>query len=211
MIRNWHEKLKKNDDLFEIIICNDGSTDRTFEIIKNLEGIFSEIKVVNLPCNQGYGSAIRAGLKIAQGEWIATIDSDGQFEILDVLGIFKSKGISIDAVFGFRGRKKDNFIKFYSNILLDKVFNLLFQQNIKDPNCAIKVLKRDFLRQLNLTSNGFTLPTEVIIETIKNKGQFDTAQVSHYPREFGVSKLRVIKTSLNFVKFLIIAKLKWVK
>src|SRR3989344_9297655 len=82
-IKDTLERLKKIGPklgTFEIIAVNDGSTDKTLSILKNISGI----KVVNSPYNLGYGASLKKGIREAQGDWIAITDADGTYPIEDL-------------------------------------------------------------------------------------------------------------------------------
>ena len=76
--------LTKIADRWEILVINDGSSDRTQEMIRTLIKSDPRIKLINHPINRGYGASLKTGFYAAQYPWLAFTDSDGQFDFSEI-------------------------------------------------------------------------------------------------------------------------------
>jgi glycosyltransferase involved in cell wall biosynthesis len=89
VIRYWIEVIHKNRMNAEIVLANDGSTDRTLEILQKLSTEVPLVKFVSYKPNRGYGYALRSAIQASNGMWIITLDSDGQFDLADYPSLVK--------------------------------------------------------------------------------------------------------------------------
>lgn len=201
VVENWIKIVENNHiDDYEIVLCNDGSSDRTAEKLSKLSSKYKQLTICENVPNQGYGAGMKTALKNAAKEWVLTIDSDGQFDLEDGIKMYKAdKG---NAVFGYREQKKDTRFRVLANHILDHLINLLFRIKKKDPNCAMFLLPTGFFKSLKIHSNGFTFPTEVLLKAHQKNIEFKQFGIKHYKRDGGRSKLNTMKTIFSFLKFL---------
>lgn len=105
--------MSKINKPFEIIFVNDGSSDRTLDVLKSL----SPIKIINLRANFGQTAAMDAGIKAASGFYLATLDGDGQNDPAEIPKLIEKLEMDdLDVVSGWRKNRKDTFMK---NFLLN--------------------------------------------------------------------------------------------
>lgn len=191
----------------EIVVTNDCSTDRTPEILSRLQKSMPNLVIVtHLEKNQGYGRALSDAIAASRGSWVATIDSDGQFDPCDLPRLLKTledAGIdSIDCVAGYRMKKKDSLVRVIADRGLNLIVRMLFGIAHRDTNCAFKLIRGSIIRDLTIETNGFQTPTEIILKLNAMKHSMIECGVTHRSREEGKSKLKVIKTSMDFFRFL---------
>lgn len=208
-VRYWYEIIKKDNLNAEIVLTNDGSTDNTMQILEELKKEISCLKVISYPKNRGYGKALSSSIKNSCGKYLLTIDSDGQFDASEYKPLLnKLEKENLDAVSGFRMGKKDSFFKVFCDRVLNLIVRILFGLKLRDTNCALKLVKGEFLRKINIESMGFPAPTEIVIKLLVNGAKLGEAGITHLQREKGLSKLRPIRTGINMLKFLIWLRIK---
>lgn len=208
VIKRWKSIIKDNTMDAEIVLVNDGSTDKTPEILNKLQGENSNIKVIHLNKNKGYGRAISTAIGHSNGEYVITIDSDGQFDLADFQILYdKLVRGELDCVTGFREKKKDSLVRVVADRALNVIFKVLFGIKIRDSNCALKLIKGEMLRQIRIEARGYPAPTEMLIKLAVEGANIGEAGIKHYFRPGGTSKLKLFRTGLNMFYFLIY--LKW--
>ncbi len=201
----------------EIVVTNDCSKDATPDILARLlESNPNLVVVTHLEKNLGYGRALSDAIAATRGEWVASIDSDGQFDprnlpiLLEKLGQSPHSGSpgSIDCVAGFRMKKKDSPVRVIADRGLNVIVRMLFGVRYRDTNCAFKLVRGSILRSLTIETNGFQTPTEIVLKLHALGHRIIECGVTHRAREEGKSKLRVIRTSLDFLRFLFYLRMK---
>jgi dolichol-phosphate mannosyltransferase len=187
----------------EIVVTNDCSKDSTADILARLQESMPNLVVVtHLQRNLGYGRALSDAIAATRGEWVATIDSDGQFDPGDLPSLLEKAGEGVDCVAGYRMKKKDSPLRVIADRGLNMIVRTLFGVPHRDTNCAFKLIRGDVIRGLTIETNGFQTPTEIVLKLNALGYRLAEAGVSHRAREEGKSKLKVVKTSLEFLRFL---------
>ncbi len=186
----------------EVVVCNDGSKDQTGSILEKLQGEFSGLKVVTHNPNQGYGAAMTAAIAASTGDIVASIDSDGQFDIADLKRLLPEFTDRLDMLTGYRIAKKDTFIRVFGDRVMNRLIRLMFGVTYRDTNCAFKLYRGSFIRSLHLEARGFQLPTEITLKAHALNHSIAEAPVSHSEREGGASSLAPFKTALQMLRFL---------
>jgi glycosyltransferase involved in cell wall biosynthesis len=178
------EVLNRSVEKYEILIVDDGSTDRTNLIADSLCKKYENIHVINHEINQGYGAALITGYNNAKHEWIFFTDGDNQFYINELEFLLKEI-IQYDLIIGFRGKRKDPFYRRCNarawNLLVRYFFNL----KIRDLNCAFKLVNRKVLEKITLSSSGAAISTELLVRAYNAGFRIKEIKVSHKERVFG--------------------------
>lgn len=182
------EILKKHTFPWEVIVVNDGSTDKTGQVVDQLQkklNLGNRLRVIHQE-NGGYGMALRTGFKAARHEWVVYTDSDGQFDFSQIDN-FLEKADSADAIWGFRIKRQDPIYRLmFAKGWAISLF-LFFGIRLKDIDCGFKMIKKQVLEKIGdlRSSRGGMINAEIAIK-IKGGG-FKIAQVGvdHYPRVSG--------------------------
>src|SRR3989344_1240967 len=191
---------------YEIIVVNDGSTDRTKEILDTLQRTDSHIKAVHHPKNRGYGATLRSGFSLATKEWIFFMHSDRQFNIQEMSKLAEHVD-KYDIVIGYRKDRQDHLIRRINAGIFNMAVNLLFGLWIRDIDCAFKLLRREIVNKANLESNGALISTELLVRAKKLGYKIKQIPVTHYPRLSGQSSGGSIKVILRAVKEILLFRL----
>lgn len=209
VIRYWSKVLWESGRSSEIVVTNDGSKDRTAEILAALQKDIPNLKVISHEVNGGYGRALSSSIKNSTGKWVVTIDSDGQFDLKEhALLLEKAEAEGLDGVTGFRKQKQDTFIRVFGDRVLNKIVRAMFRIDFRDTNCALKLVRGDLLRSINLEARGYPTPTEIMIKLSASGARMGEAGITHTEREGGLSKLHPVATGINFLKYLIYLKFR---
>lgn len=176
---------KKVAEKWEIIIVDDGSSDKTLEKARKLTQEHKNIHVISHSPNRGYGAALREGFANAKYEFIVFTDGDMQFDFSEVTK-FIEKIDESDIVIGFRGKRRDNTVRHILMNLLKIWDFILFGFYFRDIDCGFKMFKKSALQKLMpLRSEGAMITTEFLAKAKKRHFKIDQVEVTHYPRKFG--------------------------
>lgn len=184
VIKETFNFLSSITDNFEIIAVDDGSIDRTTQILEKLKGTDSRLKVIRHLKNIGYGAALCSGFKKAQKDLIFMMDADRQFDISEITKLIPYIK-DYDIVVGFRIQRKDPFYRCFLGYCFNFIIKILFGIKIKDINCGFKLFKRDSLQKMVLITKGSLISTEIMALANRNKLKIKEVGVNHYPRAYG--------------------------
>jgi glycosyltransferase involved in cell wall biosynthesis len=209
VIADWNRILDGVSFASEIVVCNDGSTDGTAEILADLARRHPRLRVVSLARNGGYGRALSAAVNATHGDFVATIDSDGQFDVADVLRLLAvAETGECDFVTGYRRQKQDTPVRVFANHGLRLLVRLLFGVSLRDTNCAIKVARADVLRGLPIEAASWATPTEICLRCHARGHSIREMAVEHRHRPAGRSKLQTFGAAWGFVRYLLYMRIK---
>lgn len=169
---------------FEIIVVDDGSSDRTGEIIKKAIQSDKNIKLIRHVKNVGYGATVWDGLKAATGELVFFTDSDLQFDLNDLKSFFVDIK-SFDVVIGYRKKRVEGWRR-KLNVLGWKLACFSFLGiKFKDIDCAFKLFKKDCLSRIKINSKGATFSAELLMRLQEKGCKIKERPVKHLPRLHG--------------------------
>ena len=126
---------------YEIIVVDDGSTDSTWLILKALRETYPQLRPLRLGTSAGQSAATVAGLQIARGDWIATLDADLQNDPADLIMLWNARH-GYDAVLGWRVHRADVWSKRLISCFANWVRNSVLGQSIRDTGCSIRLFPR---------------------------------------------------------------------
>jgi len=170
----------------EIIVVNDGSSDRTREIAETLD-----CRLVNMPHNGGYGRALKAGVAVSRAPLIAIIDADGTYPA-SALPEMVAMAAYNDMVVGDRGAamKGVPLIRRPAKWMLNKLASILAQHDVTDLNSGLRVFRREKLVQfLHLLPDAFSFTTTITLCMLASNLHVAYLPIV-YGRRIGSSKIK---------------------
>ena len=189
----------------EIIAINDGSTDASADLLKTMAKTNPELKVINFSRNYGQTAALMAGVELASGEIIISMDADLQNDPNDIPMLLAKLGEGYDVVSGWRKDRNDAVI---SRNLVSRVANFLISHisglHLKDYGCTLKAYRRDVIKGVRLYGEMHRF---IPIYASWRGAKVVEVPVRHHARELGHSKYgleRIFKVILDLmvVKFM---------
>ena len=184
--------LRPSGERFELVLVNDGSSDRTAEVLERLSRDIPELVGVVLRKNYGQTAAMAAGFDVAQGEVIVSLDGDLQNDPADIPMLLAKLREGYDLVSGWRHQRQDAALQ---RKLPSKIANRLIGRvtgvRLHDYGCSLKAYSRDVLSDMRLYGELHRfLPALAFIEGAR----ITEVKVNHRARQFGTSKYGIDRT-----------------
>ncbi len=147
-----HAALDPTGFDFEVVCVDDGSSDKSFEVLSALQADDPRLVVVRFRRNFGQTAAMQAGLDLAQGDVVALMDSDLQNDPADIpMMVTRLQDEDYDLVAGWRADRKDRFInRRLPSIVANKIIGRVTGVRLHDYGCTLKVMTSDVARSLRL-------------------------------------------------------------
>jgi dolichol-phosphate mannosyltransferase len=191
LITEIQTALKDKD--YEIIYVNDGSTDDTQLRLDELRQTVAQLTVIQHQCSFGQSVAVITGVKSARGQWIATLDGDGQNDPADIPGLLKVVenphcSPKLLLIAGYRSKRQDTRIKKLSSKIANGVRASLLHDNTPDTGCGLKLFSRTAFLELPHFRNMHRFLPALFL---RDGYEVVSVEVNHRPRLQGYSKYGV--------------------
>ena len=181
---------------YEVLVVNDGSRDRTGEILTRLQKEFPRLRPLQHTQNRGYGAALRTGFDAASKPFVFYMDGDGQFDISDLNHLLPLATDENHIVTGYRIERRDPFVRRLNAKLFGGwLVRIMLGVRVRDLNCAFKLIPKKVLQSIVLESPGALINAELYGRAVRKGFGIKEVGVHHYPRAAGVqtgAHLRVI-------------------
>jgi len=207
-----YEYFKKKKTEFEIIVVDDGSNDRTVEIVEKFSSDKKEIRILKHEKNMGKGKAVKTGILDAKGNLILFTDADLSTPIEEFEKLKKKIENGYDIAIGSRALKGSKIVipqPFYRRII-GRIFPLLVRliviKDFKDTQCGFKLFKKEVAKKIfsQLKTEGFAFDVEVLARG--KKENFKIAEVGVLWYNSPESKVSILKSP--FKMFLELNRIK---
>lgn len=202
-LRELHEQLKnvlsRIGGNYELIFVDDGSTDNSFKVLRELRQRNNRVKAVRFRRNYGKSAALAVGFQKAQGDFVITMDADLQDDPAEIPNIIRELKGGLDVVSGWKKKRKDPLGK----TIPSKFFNFVTAKvtgiNIHDFNCGLKGYKNDVIKSVNVYGE-----LHRYIPALAHWLGFKVGEtvVNHRPRKFGKTKFGMARYSRGFLDLL---------
>ena len=209
-IRPLHEELRSVLDGLdcegEIVYVDDGSSDRSLEILEEIQGRDPDVVVVSFRRNFGQTAAMAAGFDYASGEVIVTMDGDLQNDPRDIPTLLEKMNEGYDLVSGWRHNRQDAFLnRKLPSMIANRIISAVTGVHLHDYGCTLKMFRSEITRGIRLYGEMHRF----IPAIASGMGsRIAEVRVNHRPRRFGTSKYGISRTirvilDLMTVKFLL--------
>jgi glycosyltransferase involved in cell wall biosynthesis len=179
------DELAKHADDYEVIVVNDGSRDRTREIVEGVAAQDPHIRLVNHPVNRGYGAALKTGFDAATKDLIFLTDGDKQFDLTEIARFVPEIERGADMAIGYRSPRRDPMVRLVYAWGWKVVVTLLFGYTARDVDCAFKLFKRTVWERITVYSGGATFSAELLVKARACDYRIRELPVKHLPRLAG--------------------------
>jgi len=207
--------IKKVQEVFlrlgiagEIIVVDNGSKDRSFEIASSLGA-----RVIKEP-QRGYGAAYLAGLREARGSFIVIGDSDDTYDFYEIPKFFEALQKGFDFVIGsrFRGTIKKGAMswanRYIGNPILSGMTRIFFHTRLTDIHCGMRAFTKEAYQRMNLMTLGMEFATEMVVAALMNNLKICEIPITYHPR-LGKSKLSPFADAWRNIRFMLIFCPQW--
>ncbi len=202
------EIIKNNKLSAEIIIVDNGSTDKSLEIIRQKREKIKNLILVQ-ESEKGYGSAYLAGFKRTKGKYLFMADSDNTYDFNEIPKFIHQLEKGYDFVIGDRFKRKmqKNTMawthKYIGNPILSGILRFFFKTKIYDAHCGMRAITKQALNKLNLQTTGMEFASEMVIKAIKRKLKIKQIPIN-YRKRMGKSKLNSLNDGWRHLRFMLL-------
>ncbi len=188
---------------YEIIIADNGSTDRSIEVVGGLG-----VRVVTVE-EKGYGAALRGGITAARGKYIIMGDADDTYDFREIgkfIGLLQQ---GYDLVMGsrFRGKIMPGAMtwshRHIGNPILSRMLRRFFGGSISDAHCGLRAFTKEAYHLMDLHTTGMEFASEMVIHALKRGLRIAEVPITYYPRR-GKSKLSSFRDAWRHIRFMLL-------
>lgn len=180
--------VKELTDDYEIIVIDDGSKDKSREVLKKLADKHKELKLVFHEENKGYGGALQSGFKTASKDLIFYTDGDGQYDVRELPILYNLMTDDVDFVNGIKMGRQDPTYRIFVGNLYSLVIRWIFWLPIVDVDCDFRLIRRSIIKKIDLTVTSGAICVELVKKAQIAGAQFRQTTVHHYERQHGNSQ-----------------------
>jgi glycosyltransferase involved in cell wall biosynthesis len=183
-LKRASEVAERLCDGYEIVVVDDGSRDRTAEIVLQHAAADPRVRLLRHERNLGYGEALRTGFEAAKLDLIFFTDADNQFD-LNELERFLALIENVDVVAGYRIDRQDPPARRFFAKGWNVLVRILFYVPVRDIDCAFKLFRRSVFDRIDLESIGAMVNTELMVKLARSGASVVEVGVSHHARVAG--------------------------
>jgi glycosyltransferase involved in cell wall biosynthesis len=189
-VERAREVLRGHFDDFEIVIVDDGSSDRTPELADELAAQYAEVSVIHHDRNYKLGRTLRTGFEAAAKELVFYTDADLPIDFRDIpRGVELLVRDGADGVTGYRAERGESWWRAIYSVVYNRLVNVVFGLGVRDVNFSFKLFTKKALRDFDLTSEGSFIDAELLARAKLAGMRVVEMAVPYFPRRAGRSTL----------------------
>ncbi len=187
-LRELHNELSSvlnNTNKYELLFVDDGSSDGSIDLLKELSESDPHTKVIQFHRNYGKAAALAEGFKLSAGDYVVTMDADLQDDPAEIPNLVTKMENGYDLVSGWKKTRHDPWTKRWPSKLFNFVTRLMTGVKIHDFNCGLKIYKQSVVKAIEVYGGRHRY-----IPALAGQKKFKVSEivVNHRPRKFGVTK-----------------------
>lgn len=180
---------------YEVIVVNDGSWDDTGDVLARLAERFGpRMQIVTHAKNLGYGQALRSGFAAATKDLVFYTDGDGQYDIGELPNLLAEMRGTVGLVNGYKLERNDPWHRIWIGNLYNAFARAMFGIRIRDVDCDFRLIRRDLLEAIQLSSTSGTICVELVRNLELTECGVVEVGVHHHPRLHGRSQFFRVKS-----------------
>lgn len=193
--------------VLEVIVVDDGSTDKTVEVLEAISD--TRVRVIQHPTNRGKGAAIRTGITAATGDFVGIQDADLEYDPADLARLLVPLDQDLaDAVYGSRFMSNDYHRVLYywhsvGNRVLTTASNMLTNINLTDMETCYKVFRRELIQSIPLEEDRFGFEPEITVKLAKRNVRIYEVGISYAGRTYAEGKKIGWKDGVSAIRCLV--------
>jgi glycosyltransferase involved in cell wall biosynthesis len=194
---------------WEVVFVDDGSRDRSREVLSRIVAVTPGCRLVALRRNFGKGAALMAGFRCATGDIVVTMDADLQDDPTEIPALIRTLEDGADLVSGWKAERRDPLSKRIPSRIFNGVTTRISGLELHDLNCGLKAYRSEVVRSLALSGDLYRyIPVMAAAEGFRVR----ELAVNHRPRRFGRSKYgweRYVRGFLDLLTIMFIGRFRW--
>jgi len=187
-IGEWVACLESRRQDYEILLVDDGSTDRTGELADSLSQRHSRLRLLRHPARRGFGAALGTGLEVARHPLLCYTLCGGSYRASDLADLLKWID-KVDLVVGYRSHAGRPWLRRLGGVAYRLLLRLVFALRLKDPRCTYLLARRSIFRRIRLQSTGPFAHAEVLAKANSLGCLMTDAPVSYRPPSAGEEQM----------------------
>jgi len=175
-------------DDYEVIVVENGSTDYTVEVLRELEKQYDHFKLLSFREALGYGGALRVGFAACSKELIFYTDGDAQYDPREIRVLLEALRDDVDVVNGWKIERHDPLHRIIIGRVYHHFVKLMFGFKLRDVDCDFRLIRREVFDVIDLESPDGTICLELVKKLQDASFRFAEVPVHHYHRTYGKSQ-----------------------
>jgi glycosyltransferase involved in cell wall biosynthesis len=193
---------------YEVVLVDDGSSDGSGALATSIAAeLGMDLRVIRHEAKSGYGLTVADGLRATRLEYSAFTDADGQFEVAD-FALLVPLLDRADLVGGWREERMDAAMRSVVSGVFNTLLRVLYGLRVRDADCALKIMRTDFLRSIDIESRSALMNAELYIKAQRSGRRVAQVPVPHHPRQLGVRSGARPRAIVRAVKELVLFRIR---